>query len=246
MTSPPEPTRQGEPIWLEPYPDSLIEGIPDTAPGPAARYDSKESLELSFVAGLQHLPAQQRAVLLLRDVVGYRTAEVAQMLETTEAAVNGALRRARTTFEASRPARNRQRVPTNTAQEREIVGRFATAIETGDIDSLFELLTNDAWLTMPPEPYEYQGHAAIARFLHHRAGIRGAPLRVVHTRANTQPALACYLCCDIDQIARPYGLIVLTLQTAKISAITWFADSSVFPYFGLPRKLRAADFGHTP
>ena len=247
MTSPPEPTRQSEPIWLEPYPDSLIEGMPDRAPGPAARYDSKEVLELSFVAGLQHLPAQQRAVLLLRDVLGYGTVEVAQMLDTTEAAVNGALRRARATFESRRPARDRERVHRpNTQQEREIVGRFATAVETGDIDSAIALLTDDAWLRMPPEPYEYQGHEAIARFLRHRASLRGAPLRVVHTRANTQPALACYLCCATDQIARPYGLIVLTMEETKISAITWFADSTIFPYFGLPRKLRRTDFGPRP
>lgn len=233
----PPPTRQGEPIWLEPYPDSLIDGIPETAPGPAARYDSKESIELSFVAGLQHLPAQQRTVLVLRDVLGYRTAEVANMLSTTEAAVNGALRRAHAAFEARRPTRDYSRVvQSNTRIERELVGRFATAVEAGDIESLVDLLTEDAWLTMPPEPHEYQGLEAIAGFLRHRAAIRGAPLRVVHTRANTQPALGCYAVYPAEQIARPYGMIVLTLQRDKISAITWFSHSSIFPYFGSHRS----------
>jgi RNA polymerase sigma-70 factor (ECF subfamily) len=109
--------------------------------------------------------------------------------------------------------------------------------ESGDITAALALLTRDAWLTMPPEPYEYQGQAAIAAFLHHRAALRGAPLRLVPTRANTQPAFGCYLPCAQTPIARPYGLIVLTLRGDHISAITWFSDSAIFPHFGLPRAL---------
>ena len=102
---------------------------------------------------------------------------------------------------------------------------------------MLTLLTSDAWLTMPPEPYEYQGRSAIAAFLRHRAALRGAPLRLVPTRANTQPAFGCYLPCAHTPLARPYGMIVLTLTGDQISAITWFSDSSVFAHFGLPRAL---------
>src|SRR6266511_2641216 len=122
-------------------------------------------------------------------------------------------------------------------RERHLAGRFAAAVEAGDIDAVLALLTRDAWLTMPPEPHEYQGLPAIAAFLHHRASLRGAPLRLVPTRANTQPAFGCYLPCPQAPIARPYGLIVLTLRDSQISAITWFSDTSVFPHFGLPRTL---------
>src|SRR5215472_16198525 len=121
--------------------------------------------------------------------------------------------------------------------ERHLAGRFAAAVEDGDIDAVLTMLTSDAWLTMPPEPYEYQGPAAIAAFLRHRAALRAAPLRLVPTRANTQPAFGCYLPCAHTPIARPYGMIILTLRGDQISAITWFSDSSIFPHFGLPRAL---------
>jgi RNA polymerase sigma-70 factor (TIGR02960 family) len=237
MPEPPQPTRLTDPVWVEPYPDVLLDGLPDAAPGPEARYHAKESIELAFVTALQHLPPSQRAVLVLRDVLGYRAAEVAGMLDTTEASVKGALQRARAALQARLPAgRDRAPVP-DSPRERQLAGRFAAAVEDGDIDTVLTLLTRDAWLTMPPEPYEYQGVAAIAAFLRHRAALRGAPLRLVPTRANTQPAFGCYLPCAQTPIARPYGMIVLTLRGDQISAITWFSDSSVFPHFGLPRAL---------
>jgi RNA polymerase sigma-70 factor (TIGR02960 family) len=238
MTEVPEPTRYGEAIWLEPYPDVLLEGIPDQAPGPEARYEAKEAIALAFIVGLQHLPPQQRAVLVLRDVLGFRAGEVAEMLDTTEQSVNSLLRRARAAFESRLPAAGRERAPLpNSKLERDGVGRFADAVEAGDIDGMVALLTDDAWLTMPPEPYEYQGPTAIGAFLRGREVRRGA-LRLVPTRANTQPAFACYLPIPQTDIARPYALFVLTLHGDQISAITWFADSSVFPHFGLPRILR--------
>jgi RNA polymerase sigma-70 factor (ECF subfamily) len=198
MTEVPEPTRRAEPIWLEPYPDVLLEGVPDQAPGPDARYETKEAIALAFIVGLQHLPPQQRAVLVLRDVLGFRAGEVA---------------------------------------ERDVVGRFADAVEAGDIDGMVALLTEDAWLTMPPEPHEYQGPEPIEAFLRGREVRRGR-LRLAPTRANTQPAFGCYLQSVQTDVARPYALFVLTLEGGRISAITWFADSSVFPHFGLPRILR--------
>lgn len=238
MTEMPEPTRYGEAIWLEPFPDVLLEGIPDQAPGPEARYETKEAIELGFIVGLQHLSPQQRAVLVLRDVLGYHAEEVAEMLETTAQSVNSLLRRARAAFESRLPAAGRERAPLpNSKRERDTVGRFADAIQTGDIDGVVALLTDDAWLTMPPEPYEYQGPAAIGAFLGDRTIRRGAPV-LVPTRANTQPAFGVYFPTSQTEIARPYAMLVLTLEAEQISAITWFGGNSVFPHFGLPRILR--------
>jgi RNA polymerase sigma-70 factor (ECF subfamily) len=160
------------------------------------------------------------------------------MLDTTESAVHSALRRARAAFESRLPATGRERAPLPDSQgEREIVGRFADAIQNGDIDRVVALLTDDAWLTMPPEPYEYQGPVAIGGFLRDRTLRRGAPL-LVPTRANDQPAFGVYFPVPQTEIARPYALLVLTLAGKRISAITWFGGNSVFPQFGLPRTLR--------
>lgn len=239
MTQMPEPTRWNEPVWLEPYPDFLLEGIPDEAPGPEARYETKEAIALAFIVGLQHLPAQQRAVLVLRDVLGYRAGEAAEMLETSEASVNSLLRRARAAFESRLPATGRERAPLPESKlERDIVGRFAETVEHGDIDGMVALLTDDAWLTMPPLPHAYQGRNAIGAFLRGAEERRGAPMRLVATRANTQPTFGCYLSVSEADVARAFSLLVLTLEGDHISAIAWFADSSVFPQFGLPRMLR--------
>jgi RNA polymerase sigma-70 factor (TIGR02960 family) len=228
----PEPTRRTEPLWLEPYPDALLEGLADAAPGPAARYEAREAVELSFVVALQHLPARQRAALVLADVLGFRTAEVAALLETGEGSVKGALQRARATLAARLPAAERERAPRpDSARERRLVGRFADAVQSGDVAGMVALLTDDALLTMPPQPLEYQGHAAIEAFLRHRAVLRGGPLRIVPTRANGQPAFGCYFA------TRPQGLVVLTLAGDAIAAMTWFADTGVFRHFGLPPGL---------
>jgi RNA polymerase sigma-70 factor (TIGR02960 family) len=238
MAEPPEPTRRTEPLWLEPYPDALLDAVADASPGPEARYEFREAVGLAFVTALQELPPRQRVVLVLRDVLGFRAAEVADMLETSEAAVKSALQRARATLETQLQARDRERAPLpRTPRERELVGRFADAVENGDVDGVVSLLTDDAWLTMPPQPYEYQGHAAIAGFLRDRAALRGRPLRLVPTRANGQPAFGCYLPDPENAIASPYGLMVLTLEGERISAITWFGDSRVFRHFGLPGTL---------
>jgi RNA polymerase sigma-70 factor (TIGR02960 family) len=238
MVEPPEPTRRVEPSWLEPYPDHMLEGLADTAPGPEARYETRESVGLAFVAGLQQLPPRQRVALVLRDVLGFHAAEVAEMLDSSEASVKGALQRARATLDERMPARRRERAPLpRSTRERELVGRFAAAVERGDTDGIVSLLTDDAWVTMPPEPYEYQGREAIARFLEDRQARRGANLRLVATRANGQPAFGCYLPDAQAAIARAYGLFVLTLEGDHVSAITWFAERSLFAHFGLPRTI---------
>jgi hypothetical protein len=175
---------------------------------------------------------------VLRDVLGFRTAEVADILGGTEASVKGALQRARATLQERLPAGDRELVPLpDSPRERQLVGRFTDAVERGDTDAIVGLLATDAWLTMPPEPYEYQGHAAIAGFLRERGRLLGAHLRLVPTRANGQAAFACYVPDPRAAIVRAYGLLVLTLEGDRISAITWFGDRGVFPWFGLPRTL---------
>jgi len=236
----PEPTRRAEPVWLEPYPDALLEGLADTAPGPEARYETREAIALTFVAALQHLPPRQRAVLVLRDVLGFHAAEVADMLDSSDASVKGALQRARTTLEQRLPAANRENAPLpHSPRERELVRRFADAFEADDIDGVVALLTEDVWLTMPPSALEYQGPVAIASFLGQVATWRsGRRTRLVPTRANAQPAFGCYRNDAHAPIAHATGLIVLTLEGDRISAITQFLDTSVLSHFGLPRTLR--------
>jgi RNA polymerase sigma-70 factor (TIGR02960 family) len=239
LSPPPEPTRRGEPLWLQPYPDTLLDDVADAAPGPEARYESREAVALAFVAGLQRLPPRQRAVLVLRDVLGYPAAEAAQMLETSEVSVNSALQRARATLGGQLPSSGRDRAPApRSPREREIVGRFVDAFEAADIDQLVGLLTDDAWMTMPPEPLEYQGPAAIAEFYLSRTWWGVRPVKLVPTRANGQPAFGYYLQDAHTPIAHANGLVVLTLTEDKVSAITRFGDNGLFPHFGLPRTLR--------
>jgi RNA polymerase sigma-70 factor (TIGR02960 family) len=234
----PDPTRSGEPLWLQPYPDSLLGELPDSEPGPEARYETRESVSLAFVAALQHLPPRQRAVLVLRDVLGFRAAEAAAILDCGVDAVNSALKRARASITAHLPPDWRDRSPLpDSAREREVVGRFADAFERGDIPGIVALLTSDAWLSMPPLPFEYQGRAAeeFLAAISFRGGTRR--FRLVATRANGQPAFGCYLRDPQTPVAHAHGLLVLTLDGDRVCAITRFMDNSVLPWFGLPRTL---------
>jgi RNA polymerase sigma-70 factor (TIGR02960 family) len=221
------PTDYVEPSWLEPYPDSAL---PDLAPSPEARYEQREATQLAFVAGLQQLPERQRAALVLRDVLGFRTEEVAAMLDVTPQSVKGALQRARATLDERVPERDRAPLPDSPA-ERELVALFSDAVEAGDTARVVALLTDDARLTMPPLPLEYTGHAAIAAFLDHRAEVRGAPLALRPTRANGQPAFGCYL------HSRAWGMLALTLSGEQVAEITFFSDPSLVARFGLPREI---------
>ena len=233
----PEPTRRTEPLWLEPFPDVLLDDLPDTSPGPEARYEAREALALAFVAGLQHLPPRQRAALVLRDVLGFKSAEAAEILDSTEVSVNSALQRARAALSAHLPS-DRERAPLpRSSRERAVVGRFVEAFEDADIEGLIALLTDDAWLTMPPEPVEYQGPEAIAGFFLSRSWWGVEVVKLVPTRANNQPAFGYYLNDPMAPIARVHGLVVLTLEGDQISRITRFRDNSLMPQFGLPRTL---------
>jgi RNA polymerase sigma-70 factor (TIGR02960 family) len=237
---PPVPTRMPiEPAWLEPFPDAWLEDLPSSAPGPQARYDSREAIEIAFVVALQQLSARERAAVVLKDVLGFRSAETAQLLDASAAAVNSALQRARGKLDRFGAERRQLDPPhPDSVSEREIVGRFARAFEAGDVDAVVALLTEDARLTMPPEPLEYQGPAAIHHFFSTvPAGGELERIKLVATRANGKPAFGCYLRMPEGPL-RAYGLMVLTLAGDRVGAITGFPDTSVFAYFGLPRTLR--------
>jgi RNA polymerase sigma-70 factor, ECF subfamily len=238
---PPQPTRRVESVWLEPYPDALIDGLRDGAAGPAARYESREAVGLAFVAALQHLPARQRAVLVLRDVMGFRSGEVASMLGVSEASVNSALQRARSALESRLPADARERAPLpRSAREREVVARFADAFESGDVERVLRLLTDDAVLSMPPYPLEYRGRRAICGFFTAMDSL--VNVRLVATRANGQPAFGYYARDGLQRACQGHAVLALTLSGDRVSAITAFpAAADVFPYFGLPATLPSTD-----
>lgn len=235
---PPDPTRLGEVLWLEPYPDVLLDGLPDPAPGPEARYDAREAISLAFVTAVALLPPRQRAVLILRDVLGYPARDVAGILETSVESVTSALKRARATLRAKQPAAGDTASPPlpDSPAERGLLARLTRAYECGAVDDVVALLTEDAWLSMPPAPLQYQGRDAISGFLAAVAFAGGRTCRLVATRANRQPAFGVYLPDPHGAILRANGLLVLTLTGERISAMTRF-DNSVLPRFGLPRTL---------
>ena len=223
-------------LWIEPYPDETL-GVADGA-APEARYEHREALELAFVAALQHLSPRQRAALILRDVLGFSAKEAAHSLDTSVAAVNGALLRARRTVQERLPQHSQQATlrALGDRRLREIVERFADAFEQGDIDAILAMLTEDASFAMPPYPGWSRGRAAIAdSWL-----MPGGPpprLRYLTTRANGQLALGTY---QLDRAGGGHEAIaldVLTLRGAEIVAVTAFRMPAIFPRFGLPERL---------
>ena len=231
---PPEPTRLGEVTWLEPCPDSLMEGLPDAEPGPEARYEAREAISLAFITAVQRLPPRQRAVLILRDVLGFAASEAARILGSTEESVTSALKRARATLRHDHADPAEPPPAPGSAREKQLIERLTLAYEAGDVDGIIALFSDDAWLTMPPAPLEYQGHDAIARFLRRIAFRDGRTYRLVPTRANGQLAIGAYLRAPAQpEDAQANGLLVLTLSGDRILAMTRFT-SSAFPRFGLP------------
>jgi RNA polymerase sigma-70 factor (ECF subfamily) len=231
---PPEPTRLGEVVWLEPFPDALLEGAIDVPLDPEARYEQTESISLAFVTALQLLPPRQLAVLILRDVLGFRANEVADMLDSTVESVNSALKRARASLQRRRPRTADREPPPASPSEDAIVAKFVSAYESANLDALVALLTDDVFISMPPMPFEYEGRDVVALFC---ASIfrSGRRFDLVRTRANGQPAFGAYLRAPTG-IGHGVGLIVLTLTGDRISAMTRF-DNSVLPWFALPRSL---------
>jgi RNA polymerase sigma-70 factor (TIGR02960 family) len=233
---PPEPTGLGEIVWLEPFPDALLEGAINEPLGPEARYEQTESISLAFVTALQVLPPRQLAVLILRDVLGFRANEVADMLDSTVDSVNSALKRARASLQRSRPpTADREPPPApDSPSEQALVAKFVSAYQSGDVDALVALFTADIFVSMPPIPLEYQGRDVVTRLF---ASIfrSGRRVDLVPMRANGQPAFGAYLRAPTG-IRHGSGLFVLTLTGGRICAFTRF-DSSVLPSFGLPRSL---------
>jgi RNA polymerase sigma-70 factor (TIGR02960 family) len=236
QVDPPEPSRLGEAVWLEPYPDALLEGAMAIPLGPEARYERTETISLAFVTALQLLPARQRAVLILREVLGYHADEVAEMLDSTVESVNSALKRARAGVRQRLPRAGDRASPPppDSLAERAVAAKFVRAWESGDVDALVALLTADVSVSMPPIPLEYHGRDAAARFF--AMFLRRRTHILVPTRANGQPAFGAYLRSATGGIRHGTGLFVLTLSGDRISALARF-ESSVLPSFGLPQSL---------
>ena len=232
----PELTSSREVIWLEPYPDILLGELYDQAPGPEARYEAREAISLAFVSALQFLPPRQRAVLILRDVLGFRAREVAVMLESSEESVTSALRHARAALRRKLPSRADPPPPPGSAAERELAERLTAAYETGDVDAVVAMLTRDVVLTRPLAPGNFEGRAVAGQFLRSVTFRDGQTYRLIGTRANGQPAFGMYVRDPLTGVAHASGMLVLTLAGLQISAMTRF-DNSALPIFGLPRTL---------
>jgi RNA polymerase sigma-70 factor (TIGR02960 family) len=223
-------------LWLEPYPDALLEGAINTPLSPEARYEQSEAISLAFVTALQVLPARQLAVLILREVLGYHASEVAGMLGSTVESVNGALKRARASLQRRLPHGEREAPPApGSPAEQVLLAKFVRAYESGDVDALVALLTDDVCVSMPPVPLEYQGRDDVARF-YASINHQGRTYDLVPTRANGQPAFGAYLRAPAGGVRHGAGLLVVTLTGDRICAMVRF-DNSVLPSFGLPRSL---------
>jgi len=229
---PPEPTRLGEAVWLEPLPDDRFADLPRS---PEARYEQIESISLAFVKALQLMPPRQVAVLVLRDVLGFHASEVAEMLDTTVGSVTSAVKRARATVQRYRSAdHDPPPPPADSPAEAELVEKFVRAYEAGDVDAVVALLTDDVFTSMPPIPFEYVGPQAAARFFG-SIFAAGRRFTLVPTRANGQPAVGAYVLAP-DGLRHAAGLFVLQLAGGRICAMTRF-ENTVLRWFGLPPSL---------
>src|SRR5215472_5085898 len=226
--------------WLEPYPDAALEDVPDTAPGPEARYEMREAVQLAFVAAIQHLQPRQRAVLLLRDVMGWSAAEAAQLLDTSVTSVNSALLRARATIERRFPDGRPGALPPQDERQRELLDRYLRVWDAADVDGLVALLREDAVIAMPPWPHWYRGHEAIRNFFARvwPTDRRYQP-RLVPTAANRQPAFAVYRPGGQGGLLDGQGIQVLTIRQGAIADITFFRTPRLVDQFGLPVHLPA-------
>jgi RNA polymerase sigma-70 factor (TIGR02960 family) len=228
QVEPPEPTRLGEVVWLQPFPDVLLE--PETL-GPEARYEQRESISLAFVTALQLLPPRQLAVVILRDVLGFPAAEVASMLDTSLDSVNSALKRGRSGLRRPRP----DAAPAaGSPVEDAVVSRFVAAYDAADLEAVVALLTDDVFISMPPMPFEYEGREVVGRFFA-QLFAAGRRFDLVPTRANGQPAFGAYVH-GPDGVRHGTGLFVVTLAGDRVGAMTRF-ESNVLGWFGLPRTL---------
>jgi RNA polymerase sigma-70 factor (ECF subfamily) len=225
--------------WLQPYPDRLLEAVAPAVDEPAAAVVARETIELAFLAAIQHLPPRQRAVLILRDVVGWSAKEAASLLETSVVSANSALQRARATLRERLPERRTEWAPSPepSEEERELLRRYVDAHERADIDALAELLREDAILTMPPLPTWYAGREAILIAVQKGFDPAFGHLRSVVTGANLQPAAAHYLRAPGDSAHRPLALDLLRIEGRRVAEIGTFVYPELFPAFGLSPTL---------
>ena len=233
----PTPTRMSDARWLEPYPDDRLGWLADSQPGPAARYETREATELTFISALQRLPGRQRAVLVLRDVLGFHAAETAAILETSVESVKSALKRARATIEQELgdPSQRIAPPPPASVEEQELVETFARAFLADDIDGMVAIIAGNAWFRMPPAQHEYHGPELIGAFLAAVAeGHFGQSSRLIATRANGEPALATYYIDPLSALVQQSGLLVLSLAGARVSELTWFLGPGYLERFDLP------------
>jgi RNA polymerase sigma-70 factor (ECF subfamily) len=211
---PPAPSRRNEVTWLQPYPDEWLHQLADNEPGPETHAVLRENVELAFIAALQRMPPKQAAALLLVDVLGFATSDVAELMDTSATAIKGALQRARAALPASDPAPAPE-------TERQLAKRFAEAFVADDLETITSLLTDDAWLAMPPAPHEYYGPPAIASFLSASAEARSGSLFLEEAGANLQPAFRCYFADQYD-VRRYAGHLVLDIRSDGIHQLTRF------------------------
>ena len=229
-----------ESVWIEPYPDQRL-GLAEALAGPEARYEQRESIELAFIAALQHLPARQRAVLILCDVLGFSGAETADALETTPEAVYSALQRAHKSVDARLPERSQQATLRALGDEglREIVDAFVAAWERSDVDAVAAMLAQEAIIAMPPMPTWYHGRDAVAGFLRRSPLAPGMRWRVMRTRASGQPAFAFYLWSEEARAFAAHDVVVLALDAAgRIAELIAFLEPEAFRHFDLPASVR--------
>ena len=224
-----------ESLWVEPYPDDEL-ALADGLAAPEARYEQRESVELAFVVALQHLSPRQRAVLILREVLGFSAREVADTLDTTAASVNSALQRARRTVTEELPERSQQAALRSLGDERlrGLVQRYVDAWESRDVDRLVAVLADDVTFAMPPFPHWWSGRESVIGFI---VSTGTPPLRHVLTRASGQPAVAWYLRRPSRGAWVATSLEVLAVEGDRVREITAFATPSLFPRFGLPTEL---------
>jgi RNA polymerase sigma-70 factor, ECF subfamily len=221
--------------WLQPTPDALVSaGFAD----PGEIVASRQSMRLALIAALQYLPARQRAVLILRDVMQWRAAEVAELLETTTTSVNGMLRRARARLEQAAPDEDRIHEPADPA-DRALLDRYATAFQNADITAVMQLLHDDAVFEMPPELTWFTGRELIGRFLQSRVLAGPGRFRMIPTAANGQPALAAHVR-GHDGVYRAHSICVLTVAASRVTRVTSFNDPGLLTTFGLPQVVPAA------
>jgi RNA polymerase sigma-70 factor, ECF subfamily len=229
-----------ESVWVEPYPDEQL-SLEDRFAAPEARYEQRESIELAFVAALQHLPARQRAVLILRDVLGFSAREVAETLRTTPTSVDSALQRAHRSVDERLPERSQQANLRSLGDERltELVGVYVDAWERGDVEAVVALLAQDALIAMPPLPSWYRGRDAVGGFLARRVLAGERPRRLVPAHANGHVAFGQYIWDPKKEHFAPHGILVLTLQGEQIAELTAFLEPDTFASFGLAQQHQA-------